>query len=179
MAIGRAFFELGTRLLADPTRLAEAQMQLWRDQIDLYQSTLRRLGGEAAPPVVEPAPSDRRFKDKAWSEDLLFDYVKQSYLLSARWLRGVVGEVDGLEPKDREKVEFYTRQFVSAVAPSNFVLTNPAVLRKAQETGGENLLNGLQHLLDDLEQGRGASRSAWPTATRSRSARTSRPRRAR
>ena len=141
--------------MSDPARLAEAQVQLWQDSVALWQSTLQRMLGQEAPPVIEPERGDRRFKDQAWSEDLLFDYVKQSYLLSARWLRGLVKDVPGLERPDQDKVDFFTRQFVSAVAPSNFVLTNPAVLRKAKETGGQNLVDGLQHLLADLERGKG------------------------
>jgi polyhydroxyalkanoate synthase len=154
-AVGRAFLALGTQLLADPTRLAEAQAELWRDGLALWQSMLQRLRGEPAGPLIEPERGDRRFKDEAWSQDLVYDYIKQSYLLSARWLRTLVKDVPGLEPGDQQKVDFYTRQFVSALAPSNFVLTNPAVLRKAKETGGQNLLDGLEHLLDDLERGRG------------------------
>jgi polyhydroxyalkanoate synthase subunit PhaC len=154
-AIGRAFFEFGSRLMADPARLAEAQMQLWQANLALWQHTVQRMLGEESEPLIEPDKGDRRFKDVAWNEDLVFDYIKQSYLLSARWLRGLVKDVEGLERRDREKVEFYTRQFVSAASPSNFVLTNPAVLRKAKETGGQNLLDGLQHLLDDLERGKG------------------------
>jgi poly[(R)-3-hydroxyalkanoate] polymerase subunit PhaC len=153
--VGRAFFELGARLFADPARLVEAQLQLWRDQAELWQNTLQRMQGTATEPLVEPEGGDRRFKDDAWSEDLLFYHVKQSYLLSARWLRALVRDVPGLDPKDQEKVDFYTRQFISAVAPSNFILTNPAVLRKAKETGGQNLLDGLERLLADLERGRG------------------------
>jgi poly[(R)-3-hydroxyalkanoate] polymerase subunit PhaC len=154
-AVGRAFLALGAQLLADPTRLAEAQAQLWRDGVALWQSMLQRLRGEPAAPLIAPDRGDRRFKDEAWSEDLVYDYIKQSYLLSARWLRALVKDLPGLEPGEQQKVDFYTRQFVSALAPSNFVLTNPAVLRKAKETGGQNLLDGLQHLLDDLERGRG------------------------
>ena len=153
--VGRAFFELGARLFADPGRLVEAQLQLWRDQAELWQNTLQRMQGTATGPLVAPEGSDRRFKDEAWSEDLLFDHIRQSYLLSARWLRALVRDVPGLDPKDQEKVDFYTRQFISAVAPSNFILTNPAVLRKAKETGGQNLLDGLEHLLADLERGGG------------------------
>ena len=154
-AIGRAFLALGSQLMADPARLAEAQAQLWRDSMALWQNTMQRMLGEEAPPLIEPERGDRRFKDEAWSEDLLYDYIKQSYLLSARWLRGLVKDVPGLERRDQEKVDFFTRQFVSAVAPSNFVLTNPAVLRKAKDTGGQNLVEGLRHLLDDLERGKG------------------------
>jgi poly[(R)-3-hydroxyalkanoate] polymerase subunit PhaC len=154
-AIGRAFLHLGTQLLADPGRLAEAQAQLWRDSVALWQQMARRLQGEQAAPLIEPERGDRRFKDEAWNEEVVYDYVKQSYLLSARWLRSLVKDVPGLAAGDQQKVDFYTRQFVSALAPSNFVLTNPAVLRKAKETGGQNLLDGLQHLLGDLERGQG------------------------
>jgi polyhydroxyalkanoate synthase subunit PhaC len=154
-SVGRAFFELGTKLVADPGRLVEAQLRLWREQAELWHNTLARMQGADTPPLVEPERGDRRFKDEAWSEDLLFDYIKQSYLLSSRWLHSLVRDVPGLDPKEQEKVDFYTRQFISALAPSNFILTNPAVLRKANETGGRNLLDGLERLLADLERGRG------------------------
>ena len=154
-AIGRAFMDFQTRLMADPAKLVEAQLRLLQSNVELWQRTLRRMMGEDAPPVAEPEKGDRRFKDEAWSEDFLFDYIKQSYLLSSRWLRGLVKETDDLDPRTQEKVEFYTRQFVSAISPSNFVLTNPAVLRRARETSGQNLIEGLMHLLDDLERGKG------------------------
>jgi polyhydroxyalkanoate synthase len=154
-AVGKAFFDFSAKLMADPAKLAEVQMQLWQDQLGLWRAMLKRSRGEPAAPVIEPERGDRRFKDQAWNDELLFDYLKQSYLLTARWLRGLVREVDGLPRAEQDKVEFYTRQFVSAMAPTNFALTNPAVLKKAQETGGQNLLEGLKHLLADLERGRG------------------------
>jgi polyhydroxyalkanoate synthase len=104
--VGRAFMALGTQLLADPTRLAEAQAQLWRDGLALWQSLVRRLQGQPAEPLIEPERGDRRFKDEAWTEELVYDYLKQSYLLSARWLRALVKDVPGLEPGDQQKVEF-------------------------------------------------------------------------
>ncbi|MBN8929595.1 MAG: class I poly(R)-hydroxyalkanoic acid synthase, partial [Rhodospirillales bacterium] len=97
----------------------------------------------------------RRFKDDAWKENEVFDFIKQSYLLSARFVQDVVRQVDGLDPKTAQKVDFYARQFIDAMSPSNFLLTNPEVLRKTAETGGENLLKGLNNLLADLERGRG------------------------
>jgi polyhydroxyalkanoate synthase len=154
-SIGQAFMEMTAQLMRDPAKFAEAQMQLWQDNLTLWQNTQRRLLGEEVEPLIQPKRGDRRFKDKAWDEELVFDYIKQSYLLSARWVRSLVGEVDGLDPKVKGKVDFYTRQFVSAMAPSNFAMTNPAVLRRTKETGGENLLSGLEHMLDDLEAGKG------------------------
>ena len=94
--------------------------------------------------MIEADPKDRRFKDDAWKENAVFDFIKQSYLLTARWMQDVVDDVDGLDEKTAQKVDFYTRQFVDAMAPSNFVLTNPEVLRTTLETGGENLVKGLE-----------------------------------
>jgi polyhydroxyalkanoate synthase len=155
MAIGTAFFELLARMMADPARLLEAQMALWNDYLTLWQRTAERLMGQAAEPVVQPAPDDRRFRDREWSDNAVFDYIKQSYLLTARFLQNAVREGGGLADQAGRKVDFYTRQFVDAMAPSNYVLTNPEVLRATVETGGENLLNGLQNLLDDLDRGKG------------------------
>jgi polyhydroxyalkanoate synthase subunit PhaC len=155
-AIGAAFFEMTARMMSDPARLVEAQVSLWNDYLRLWQQTAQRfLGGPAAEPVAEPLPEDRRFRDQAWSDNALFDYIKQSYLLTARWLQGTVGKVEGLDERTARKVDFYTRQFVDALAPSNFVMTNPEVLRATIESRGENLVNGLGNLLHDLERGKG------------------------
>ena len=155
LSIGRTFMEMTARLMADPSRLVSAHMNLWQDYMNLWQATARRMMGQEADAVAEAAPEDRRFRDPAWQENQLFDFIKQSYLLSARWLQSTVSEVDGLDDKTAKKVDFYTRQFVDALAPSNFVLTNPEVLRATVESGGENLLKGLQNMLDDLERGKG------------------------
>jgi polyhydroxyalkanoate synthase len=155
LAISHAFLELTHRLMADPARLAEAQAKLWRANLELWQGTLERLLGEPAAPAATAPRGDRRFADPAWTEGLIFDVIKQSYLLSADWLRRLVEDAPGLEPGARRKIDFYTRQFISATAPSNFLLTNPAALRKTRETEGRNLIDGLQRLLDDLERGKG------------------------
>jgi polyhydroxyalkanoate synthase len=155
MAIGAAFFELTTRMMADPGRLIEAQMALWGDYLTLWQRTTERLMGQPTEPVVEVVADDRRFRDKAWSDNAVFDFIKQSYLLTARCIQGAVKEVGGLDAQTGRKVDFYTRQFVDAMAPSNYVMTNPEVLRATLESRGENLVNGLKNLLDDLERGKG------------------------
>ena len=155
MTIGSAFFELTARMMADPARLIEAQMALWNDYLTLWQRTAERLMGQEVEPVVEAAADDRRFRDREWSDNAIFDYIKQSYLLTARFIQSAVKEVGGLADHTGRKVDFYTRQFVDAMAPSNYVLTNPEVLRAIGESGGENLVSGLQNLLDDLERGKG------------------------
>jgi polyhydroxyalkanoate synthase subunit PhaC len=155
MAIGAAFFELTARMMADPTRFLETQIALWNDYLTLWQRTAERLIGKPTEPVIEAAPDDRRFRDREWRDNAVFDYIKQSYLLTARYIQGAVKEVGGLDEHTGRKVDFYTRQFVDAMAPSNYVLTNPEVLRATVESRGENLINGLKNLLDDLDRGKG------------------------
>ena len=133
-------------------------MGFWQDYVTLWQNTTRRIMGMETDPVIGPSPSDKRFKDEAWKENEVFDFIKQSYLLSARFVQNVVTQVDGLDEKTAQKVDFYSRQFIDAMSPSNFLMTNPEVLRKTAETGGENLLKGLNNLLGDLERGKGKLR---------------------
>jgi len=152
-----AFFEMTAKLMVDPVRLMQAQLGLWNDYAKLWQQSAERFLGTptAPPPVIEPGAGDKRWKDPAWQENVLFDFIRQSYLLTARFLQSSVREVEGLDEKTAGKVDFYTRQFVDAMAPSNFLLTNPEVLRTTVESGGENLVKGLENLLDDLERGKG------------------------
>jgi polyhydroxyalkanoate synthase len=121
----------------------------------LWQNTTRRLMGEEVEPMVVPDREDRRFKDAAWEENNVFDFIKQSYLLTARWMQNTVSDIEGLDDQTSKKVDFYTRQFVDAMAPTNFVATNPEVLRETLDSKGENLVRGLQNLLDDMERGKG------------------------
>ena len=153
--IGEAFLQMTAKLMSDPAKLVEAQINLWQDYLSLWQSTARRLMGEDSKPVVEADKGDRRFKDELWEQNEVFDFIKQSYLLTSRWMQGVVNNVEGLDNQTAKKVDFYTRQFIDAMSPSNFVATNPEVLRATVESGGENLLKGLNHLLEDLERGKG------------------------
>jgi poly[(R)-3-hydroxyalkanoate] polymerase subunit PhaC len=155
LSIGAAFFEMTARLMADPAHLVQAQLSLWHDYMTLWQRTAQRFLGGSAEPVIAPPAGDRRFRDAAWDDNTLFDFIKQSYLLTARWLQGTVREIEGIDDHTARKIDFYTRQFVDAIAPSNFLLTNPEVLRATIESRGENLLQGLKNLLDDLERGKG------------------------
>jgi polyhydroxyalkanoate synthase len=156
--IGGAFMEMTTRLMSNPARLVQAQLGFWQDYLTLWSNTARRMLGEQIGPVIEEPKGDRRFKDDAWRENEVFDFIRQSYLLSARYFTSAVNSADGLDEKTAQKVDFYTRQFVDAMSPANFVMTNPEVLRRTAETGGTNLLKGLSNLLADLERGKGRLR---------------------
>lgn len=156
--IARSFLEMTQHLLANPAQLMHTQMEFWQQSMALWEATSRRLLGQDAEPIVDPAPGDKRFKDDAWTENVIFDYIKQSYLLAARSIQKTVSEVEGLDPKTAERVDFYTRQMVDSMAPTNFATSNPKVIKTTLETGGENLLKGLQNLLGDLERGKGELR---------------------
>lgn len=164
MVIGKAFMEMGAQMMSDPAKLAEAQAELWQGYARLWETTAKRMAGEDVEPVAVPAADDKRFKDGAWTEQALFDVIKQSYLLTSQWVQSTVRDVEGLEPATAEKVDFYTRQMVDALSPSNFVATNPKVLKETMDSGGENLVRGLDHLLGDLEKGRGKLRISMADA---------------
>ncbi len=155
VGMGKAFLALSTRLATQPLHLAEQQLNLTRDFIGLWQGALTQMLGGAPRPVVRPEAHDRRFRDDAWDECPWFDFIKQAYLIAARGIQDTVEGIQGLDEQTARKVSFYTRQFVDALAPTNFVATNPEVLRECVETGGQSLLDGLRNLMQDLERGGG------------------------
>ena len=151
--IGRAFMDLAARMLAEPWKFAEMQTKIFWDHVALWQTTALRMLGAKPAPVAEPAKGDNRFREPDWQDLFLFDYFKQSYLIAARHLQETVASVGGLPEEVRKKVAFYTRQYIDALSPSNFALTNPQVLRETVQSGGQNLLKGLNNLLADIERG--------------------------
>ncbi len=154
--IAKLFFDAGLKLWSDPARLIEKQAELMADYARLWQVEAKRLRGEEAPPVALPDKGDKRFSDQAWNDELAFDLIKQSYLLSSRWLQSTMRDVGReSDPHTAEMLEFYTRQYVDALAPSNFLMTNPQALKTTLDSGGRNLLKGLNNLLTDLERGNG------------------------
>lgn len=135
--------------------LAKAQSAWWNNVMTLWEATATRMLGGEAPPVVEPAPGDRRFRSEEWQQNEIFDFVKQTYLLTANSLQEMVGKLRGLDESERQRIAFYTRQFADAFAPTNFPLTNPEVLRATIQSNGENLVRGFDNLLADIERGQG------------------------
>ncbi|MFO1428956.1 MAG: class I poly(R)-hydroxyalkanoic acid synthase [Candidatus Competibacteraceae bacterium] len=156
--VAKAFLNMFPKLVADPAKIVQAQANFWQEYLNMCQIATRRLLGEKLEPAVKPAPGDKRFKDPVWAENAVFDFIKQSYLLVAHNIYRLFTGVEGLDPKTAEKIDFYTRQFVDAISPTNFALTNPQVVKTTLETGGENLVKGLANLLDDLERGKGRLR---------------------
>jgi len=147
----KAFEELGEAYFRNPAKVAADQIQLMQKQQQLWQNTALKLLGKEVEPVIEPDKGDRRFKDPEWSENFVFDFIKQLYLLQGQSLIEMVSDVDELSDKSREKVDYLVRQFVSAMSPSNFASLNPEVIRKTLESKGKNLVDGMEQLLKDLE----------------------------
>jgi polyhydroxyalkanoate synthase len=158
MGIAKAFMDLYARMAADPAALASFSVNLWLDYLRLWQTGWMKMMGIEAPAVAEPDAGDARFRDEDWSKSFVFDMIKQSYLISARRIREAVAQVDGLTEESEKKVAFFTRQYVDALSPSNFLLTNPQVLRETVASGGQNLVRGLNNLLADIEKGGGKLR---------------------
>jgi len=140
---------------ADPQRTVEMQTRLGKSFLDLFANASRRLAGEPIDPVVKPDPRDKRFSDPEWSSNQYFDFLKQAYLLIADWAKYLVEHADQLDPAVRQKAEFYTRQIVNALAPSNFIFTNPELLRTTLNRSAENLVRGTRMLAEDIEAGGG------------------------
>ena len=140
--------------MADPKRALDIQTSLGRAYLDLWAGAVRRLAGEAAPPVVAPDPKDKRFADPEWSQNQFFDFLKQAYLLTSQWAERLVKEAE-VDPHTRAKAEFYIRQISNALSPSNFVLTNPELVRETLASNAENLVRGMQMLSEDIILGEG------------------------
>ncbi len=158
LGIAQAFMDMMAKMLANPYKLAQQQMNLVWDYFSLWQHASLRMMGMAAAPVAAPPKGDKRFKDAEWEEHFLFDFIKQSYLITARHIHDSVSNVEGLDETSRKKVNFFTRQFIDALSPSNFAVTNPEVLRETVKSNGQNLLKGFNNLLRDIEEGDGQLR---------------------
>jgi len=153
--VAPALTQVMGRLAAQPDHMMRAQADLFSRYLDLWQSASRRVAGEASEPVVAPTKGDKRFADPDWSENPVFDVIKQSYLLTANFLNGLVADVDGVDPLEKRRVEFFMKMLTDAFSPSNFLASNPAALKEVMATGGESLVRGMENFHADLQRGGG------------------------
>ena len=137
--------------LSDPARAMQLQANLGRAYLDLWGSAVKRMAGEVSSPVAAPGPQDRRFADPEWTSNQFFDFLKQAYLVSTDWADKLVRDAKDLDPHTRQKAEFYVRQIANAVSPSNFVMTNPELLRETLSSNAENLVRGMTMLTEDID----------------------------
>ena len=141
--------------LSDPQRALELQANLGRAYLDLWAGAVKRMAGEQVAPVATPDPRDKRFVDPEWSQNQFFDFLKQAYLVTSNWADHLVKNAEGVDEHTRKKAEFYVRQIANAISPSNFVFTNPELLRETLASNAENLVRGMQMLGEDIKAGHG------------------------
>jgi polyhydroxyalkanoate synthase len=153
--VAPALTQVMGRLAAQPDRVMRAQADLFSRYLELWQSATRRVTGETAEPIVTPVKGDKRFADPDWSDNPVFDVIKQSYLLTANWMNDLVAGVEGVDPLEKRRVEFFVRMLTDAFSPSNFLASNPAALREVLATGGESLVRGMENFHADLQRGGG------------------------
>ncbi len=153
--IAASFTEGARQLASNPAKLMQANMDLWQQHLQLWQHTAERMLGKSTSPAVEPDKGDRRFKSKAWTENELFSVIMQSYLITSRWLTKTMSNIDNLSEEDAHKLRFHTKLLADALAPSNFLFTNPEVIQETFQSGGQNLIRGMENLQRDLEAGNG------------------------
>jgi polyhydroxyalkanoate synthase len=151
----KTFSKLTEYWLSDPTRALEAQAKLYSGYMSAWSSAVARAQEPGKPGSVEPERGDKRFNDPEWGRNAFFDLIKQTYLTTSRWAQDLVLHADGLDEQTRHKAEFYMRQIVSALSPSNFVLTNPELFRETVANHGENLVRGMKMLAEDISAGKG------------------------
>ncbi|HEY7843040.1 MAG TPA: class I poly(R)-hydroxyalkanoic acid synthase [Bradyrhizobium sp.] len=144
--------------LSDNERSSDLQTTMAKGYLDLWGSAMRRMAGEEAMPAISPSPRDKRFADPEWKSNQFFDFMMQAYLLTTQWAQDLVRNAEGVDPHTRKKAEFYVNQIANAMAPSNFVLTNPEVLRETLAQNGDNLVRGMKMLVEDIEAGHGTLR---------------------
>ena len=141
--------------LSDPKRTFELQTSLGRAYLDLWAGAAKRMAGEQAPPSAAPDTKDKRFADPEWSQNQFFDFLKQAYLLTAQWGEKLVTDAQGVDEHTKAKAAFYVKQITNAISPSNFVLTNPELLRETLASNADNLVRGMHQLTEDIKAGQG------------------------
>jgi len=153
--VAEAYKQAWQQLYANPENLLARQVQMQKQLMELWQETVLKFTGEVAQVVTSPDRSDKRFADPDWENNPLFNYIKQFYLIQSRHLTEMVDSIEGLPANVKQQVSFFTRQYVNALAPTNFLTTNPEVLRKTFETQGANLRDGMEQFLADLKNSYG------------------------
>ncbi|MFT3690165.1 class I poly(R)-hydroxyalkanoic acid synthase [Paenirhodobacter sp.] len=153
------YLNAGAALLKEmadnPARLLEAQVNFWGQAMKHYVEAAHAFTQGALKPPADPGPKDKRFSNPLWDTHPYFNFIKQQYLISARAVEDAVRRIEGLDEINRRRLEYFSRQLVDMMAPTNFLATNPDALEKAVETEGESLVRGLENLVRDIEENGG------------------------
>jgi polyhydroxyalkanoate synthase subunit PhaC len=151
--VAPAMTEIMNSLVQKPDKLLEAQSELMTGYFQLWGDISRKMLGAEAAPAGKAA--DKRFADPRWEQNLVFDMMRQSYLLSSNWINKLISSAEGVDPKVKRRAEFFTKLLTDAMSPSNFLMSNPAALQTLMDTNGESLVKGMEKFAEDLERGDG------------------------
>lgn len=144
------FTDFWQNIASDPSKLFQFQENWMNNHIKIVNNLTNRFQGEDGEDIYKADAKDFRFQDPAWEKNIYFDYLKQTYLMTVDWVSNIIKDHSPKDQKERRKVEFYTRQILDAISPSNFIYTNPAVLREIFDSNADNLLSGLDKLYKDV-----------------------------
>jgi polyhydroxyalkanoate synthase subunit PhaC len=158
LGLSQAYLDFTASLMKNPEKLIEAQVEAWNAYSNIWLNAANSMLGKPAETTISPEKDDRRFKHESWESNPFFDFIKQSYLVTANSIQSVVADAKGLDESDANKLRFYTKQFVDSMSPTNFAMTNPQVLEATLESRGENLVKGLQNFCDDFDSENGKLR---------------------
>lgn len=139
------FFEKAAN---QPQAILQLQTQWWEQQLQIWQNVA--LSGNTQS-VIEADKGDKRFSNEAWQSEAMYSFIKQSYLLFSKTYMDTIDAIEGLDEKTKERISFFSRQAINALSPSNFIATNPELLKLTIEKNGENLLAGMELLREDVE----------------------------
>ncbi len=153
--VGDVFIKAMHQMFADPQQAIENNLELAKNYTNLWNNIAQKLLGNDVDSLYKGESKDRRFKDETWEENPGFNFIKQSYYLNSSWIKDITRQVEGLDPKDSKKLDFYTRVLIDAMAPTNFFLSNPEVIKETVKTHGANILKGAQNFLSDLGRSKG------------------------
>ncbi len=153
--IRKVWLEFLENTITHPEKALEMQARYWSDWMHIWQETAKQWSGESSKNIIEPDKGDRRFRAEEWQENAIFNFIKQSYLLTCAYMDKAIRDNEELNAQKKHKLAFATKFFADALSPTNFVMTNPEVIKETLATGGENLVRGLENLIEDIERGEG------------------------
>jgi polyhydroxyalkanoate synthase len=153
--MSNSLMQVMNQVWSDPQKAVQNNIELTQNYLNLWSNVTQRFMGQHIDPLYKSQGKDNRFKDEAWENHPMFDFIKQSYFMNAAWMQDIVKQVEGLTPKEEKKLEFYTKMIIDAMAPTNFAMTNPEVLKETLASNGANLVKGAENLYKDMAKSKG------------------------
>ncbi len=155
MNVSNSLMQVMQQVWSDPQKAIQNNIELTQNYLNLWSNVTQRFLGQPVEPLYKSQGKDNRFKDEAWENHPMFDFIKQSYFMNSAWLQDIVKQVEGLSPKEEKKLEFYTKLIIDAMAPTNFAITNPEVLKETLASNGANLVKGAENFYKDIAKSKG------------------------